>query len=198
VVLRYKAWVCCRSLAGIARSNLDEDVVRSQIQVSARGRSLVQRSPTECLCYWVWSRATVTLPTQNVFVDKVKTNKQTNTKINNHNFKFCCNYLTVFNMTLLCRCVYDTLAFPARGTRSCFNFLVNVYVLARTEYSVQWNYPLDDLWNSLTSPPREIKKVFTTVCPNGITDFSNAIASPTLLVRMQSHFASFLSVYGTN
>ena len=51
-----KAWVCGRSLAGIAGSNAAEgrgclsvvSVVCCQVEVSASGRSLVQRSLTEC------------------------------------------------------------------------------------------------------------------------------------------------------
>ena len=31
-------------------------VVCSQVEGSATGRSLVQKSPTECMCHWVWSR----------------------------------------------------------------------------------------------------------------------------------------------
>lgn len=38
-------------------------VVCCQVGVSASGRSLVQSSPTECVCYWVWSDASVTLYT---------------------------------------------------------------------------------------------------------------------------------------
>jgi hypothetical protein len=50
VAVRSKAWVCGRSLAGISDSNSAEDisVVCCQAFVSATGRSLVQRSPTEC------------------------------------------------------------------------------------------------------------------------------------------------------
>ena len=53
---RSKAWVCGRSLAVIAGSNpagimgvcLLVNVVFCQVQVSASGRSLVQRSLAEC------------------------------------------------------------------------------------------------------------------------------------------------------
>jgi hypothetical protein len=52
---RSKAYFCGRSLAGIASSNLVEgiavsvvNIVRVHVQVSATGRSLVQKSPTEC------------------------------------------------------------------------------------------------------------------------------------------------------
>jgi hypothetical protein len=53
---RSKACVCCRSLTGIAGSNpaggMDVlslvSVVGCLVEVSATGRSLVQRSPTEC------------------------------------------------------------------------------------------------------------------------------------------------------
>ena len=51
---RSKAWVCCRSLAGILGSNpagtwlSAVSVVCCQVEVSATGRSLVQRSSTEC------------------------------------------------------------------------------------------------------------------------------------------------------
>jgi hypothetical protein len=47
-------WVCCRSLAGIAGSNpaggmdMSCEYVCFQVEVSVTGRSLVQRSPTEC------------------------------------------------------------------------------------------------------------------------------------------------------
>ena len=63
VAARSKAWVCSRSLAGICGFNspYGDDclsvvsVVCCQVEVSATGWSLVQRSSTEC-CVWVWSR----------------------------------------------------------------------------------------------------------------------------------------------
>ena len=55
VASRSREWVCSRSLAGIAGSNpagvMDVSllsVVCCRVEVSAKGRSLVQRSPTEC------------------------------------------------------------------------------------------------------------------------------------------------------
>ena len=49
---RSKTWVCGRSLAGIAGSNpsrgMDVSFVCCQIEVSAKGRSLVHGSPIEC------------------------------------------------------------------------------------------------------------------------------------------------------
>ena len=56
VAPRSKAWVCGRLLAGIVRSNPAEghgrlsvvSVVCSQVEVSASGWSLIQRSSTEC------------------------------------------------------------------------------------------------------------------------------------------------------
>jgi hypothetical protein len=53
---RSKAWVCDRSLAGIMGSNPTRkhgclsgvSVVGCRVEVSASGRSLVQRSPTQC------------------------------------------------------------------------------------------------------------------------------------------------------
>jgi hypothetical protein len=56
VTARSKAWACGRSLAGVTGSNpaggmdvcLFVGVVCYQVEVSATGRSLVQRSPTEC------------------------------------------------------------------------------------------------------------------------------------------------------
>jgi hypothetical protein len=56
VVVRSKAWVCGRSLPGIAgfESRRGDgclpfvSVVCCQVEVSATGRSFVQRSPTEC------------------------------------------------------------------------------------------------------------------------------------------------------
>jgi hypothetical protein len=56
VAVRYKAWVCGRSLTGIAGSNPTGghgclsvvSVVCCQVEVSATGWSLVRRSPTEC------------------------------------------------------------------------------------------------------------------------------------------------------
>ena len=51
---RSEAWVCGRSLAGIVVSNptVDIDVccecICCQVEVCASGRSLVQRSPTDC------------------------------------------------------------------------------------------------------------------------------------------------------
>ena len=52
-----KAWICARSLAGIAGSNLAGGmdvlvrVVCFQVEVAATGRSLVQRIPVECVCH---------------------------------------------------------------------------------------------------------------------------------------------------
>jgi hypothetical protein len=56
VAVRSKAWVCGRSLTGILGSNPAGghgclslvSVVCCQVEVSATGWSLVQRSPTEC------------------------------------------------------------------------------------------------------------------------------------------------------
>jgi hypothetical protein len=52
VAARSKAWVCGRSLARIAGLNpaggMDVNVLCCQVEVSVTGRSLVQRSPTEC------------------------------------------------------------------------------------------------------------------------------------------------------
>jgi hypothetical protein len=56
VTMRSKAWVCSRSFAGISRSNpawgmeacLLWFFVCFQVEVSATGRSLVQRIPNEC------------------------------------------------------------------------------------------------------------------------------------------------------
>ena len=54
VAARSKAWVYCRSLAGIVGSNPSGawmavlSVVCCQVEVSATGWSLVQRSPTDC------------------------------------------------------------------------------------------------------------------------------------------------------
>jgi hypothetical protein len=46
----FKAWVCDRPVAGIAGSDSagDVSVVYCQVEFFATGRSLVQRSPTEC------------------------------------------------------------------------------------------------------------------------------------------------------
>jgi hypothetical protein len=56
VAARSKAWVCGRSVAGIAGSNPTKghgcrsfvSLMCCQTEVSASGRSLVQRSPTKC------------------------------------------------------------------------------------------------------------------------------------------------------
>jgi hypothetical protein len=56
VAERSQSWVCCCSLAGVAGWNPARghvclflvSVVCCQIEVSATGQSLVQRSPTEC------------------------------------------------------------------------------------------------------------------------------------------------------
>jgi hypothetical protein len=58
VAARFKAWVCGRSLAGIAGSNpAGGMVVCCQVQISATGRSLFQRSPTDC-CVSDYDRGT--------------------------------------------------------------------------------------------------------------------------------------------
>jgi hypothetical protein len=57
VAARSKAWVCGRLLAGIAGSNPIDGhgylsiviVVCCQVEVSATGRSLIQRSPTDLI-----------------------------------------------------------------------------------------------------------------------------------------------------
>jgi hypothetical protein len=61
VAERSKAWLCGRSVVGIACSNpvgsMDVSfvsVVCWQVEASATGWSLVQRSPTECGVSWVW------------------------------------------------------------------------------------------------------------------------------------------------
>jgi hypothetical protein len=55
VTVRSQAWVCGRALAGIVGSNptggMDVCLVQClccQVEVPATGRSLVQRSPTDC------------------------------------------------------------------------------------------------------------------------------------------------------
>ena len=54
MAVRSEAWVCSRSLAGIAGSNPTGvgmslvSVVCCQVGVSASGRSFVQRGPNEC------------------------------------------------------------------------------------------------------------------------------------------------------
>jgi len=53
VTMQSEAWVCGHSLVGIAGSNpvggMDlVSVVCCQVEVSATGRSLFQRSPTDC------------------------------------------------------------------------------------------------------------------------------------------------------
>ena len=52
VAARSKAWVCCRLPAGFAGSiptgGMIVSVVCCHVEVSATGRSLVQRTPTEC------------------------------------------------------------------------------------------------------------------------------------------------------
>ena len=61
VAVRSKVWVCGRSLARTAGSNFTGgrkylslvSVVWCQVQMSATGRSLVQRSPTACVCVYV-------------------------------------------------------------------------------------------------------------------------------------------------
>jgi len=62
VAARSKAWVCCHSLAGITGWNpaggMDVSllwVLCCQVEVSASGWTLVQRSPTECGWVWSWS-----------------------------------------------------------------------------------------------------------------------------------------------
>jgi len=51
VEARSEAWICVRSLSGISGSNpagVFDVCVFCQVEVSAAGRSLVRRSPTEC------------------------------------------------------------------------------------------------------------------------------------------------------
>jgi hypothetical protein len=75
-------WVCGRSLAGTAGSNPPGGmdvycellcVVR---YVSATGRSLLQRSSTECVCNWVRSGARINLYTYNDYVEDVRIRKE--------------------------------------------------------------------------------------------------------------------------
>jgi hypothetical protein len=58
VFVRSQAWVFGSSLAGISGSNPAEGVdvcllgvLCCQVEVSATGRSLVQRSPAQCVCH---------------------------------------------------------------------------------------------------------------------------------------------------
>jgi hypothetical protein len=69
VAARSKAWVCGRSLAGITGSSLTGSmdvclslviVVCCQVEVSATGRSTVQRSATQCVCVRACARCVVT------------------------------------------------------------------------------------------------------------------------------------------
>jgi len=61
---RSKAWVCGHALGGNAGSNIAEKknvyhlwMLCCQVEVSATGRSLVQRSLTECgVWVWPWNR----------------------------------------------------------------------------------------------------------------------------------------------
>ena len=70
VAAQSKAWVYCRSHAGIAGSNPGclslVSVLCYQVEVFATGTSLVQRIPSVyvyvcvCVCPWAWSGATIT------------------------------------------------------------------------------------------------------------------------------------------
>jgi len=63
VAARSKTWICCRPLGGVAGPNSAggdgclslASVICCQVQVSASGWSLVQRSPTDCVWVWWWS-----------------------------------------------------------------------------------------------------------------------------------------------
>jgi hypothetical protein len=46
------------------------------VEVSSAGRSLAQGSPTECVCYWVWSDAALTLYTYISRNREVRTSKK--------------------------------------------------------------------------------------------------------------------------
>jgi hypothetical protein len=86
VAARSKAVVCGRSFAVIASSNprggMDVlslvNVECCQVEISATGRALVQRSPTECVCvcHWLWSGETVTLYNYNEWVEGVRLRKK--------------------------------------------------------------------------------------------------------------------------
>jgi hypothetical protein len=76
VAARSKAWVCGRLPSGIAGLNPAGghgclsvvSVVCCQVEVSATGQSLIQRSPTEYVYVCViegWSGATITIYTYN-------------------------------------------------------------------------------------------------------------------------------------
>jgi hypothetical protein len=92
VAARSKAWVCGRSLAGIAGSNSARghgclsvvSVVCCQVEVSATGRSLVQRSPTDCgasECDSVGSKTRKPWPTR-VFLRQEGKNRKPQKKCN--------------------------------------------------------------------------------------------------------------------
>jgi len=61
VAARSKVWVCGRSFAGVPGSNFGREngrlsvvsVVCYHVEVSTTGRSLVQRSPSYCVCVCV-------------------------------------------------------------------------------------------------------------------------------------------------
>lgn len=48
------------------------NVVTCPIEVCARGRLLVHRSPIDCVCHWVWSRAKITICTSSVQIENVR------------------------------------------------------------------------------------------------------------------------------
>ena len=88
VAAHSKAWVCGRSLPGTARTNpaggrnvcLLWILLVVQVEMSAMGRSLVERRPAVCvcvcvcvcMCVCVWSGAVVTLYTNTEYVDQIK------------------------------------------------------------------------------------------------------------------------------
>jgi hypothetical protein len=72
-----------------------------EVEVSATDRSPVQRSPTECVCHWVWSDATITYYTYNEWVEEVRLRKKESLYPFTPSFikppvSFCkCMYLTI-------------------------------------------------------------------------------------------------------
>ena len=124
---RSKAWLCSRSLAGIAgsippevgMSAFSECFLSYRREMSATGRSVVERSPAVCVCVcqWVWSGATVTLYTYTDYVDQIKEGRKSqNLVTQNCNIVQFYKLIAKLNNAVISPCMFRTVNDKVKST----------------------------------------------------------------------------------
>ena len=102
--------------------------VYCHVEVSATGRSLDQRSPTDhacvCVCHWLWSRATITPTSTKSRPTDVKTKKERNKQTNNIFKMNMTRHIDLIKWSWLNACVvgYKCLSIPPTFLFSSFRF----------------------------------------------------------------------------